>query len=182
MNFQKLEIPDVILIIPKVFGDDRGFFMETYRQSGFIENGISQNFVQDNYSKSTKNVLRGLHYQIDPKAQGKLVRVTFGEVFDVAVDIRKNSPTYGKWVGQYLSAQNKHIMYIPPGFAHGFLVISDYAEFSYKCTEYYSPEHERCIAWNDPDLNISWPTNEPLLSDKDKKGLCLSEATTPCIN
>jgi len=175
MEFQKLDISDVILLKPQIFGDDRGFFMETYRETTFKENGIELNFVQDNYSKSAKDVLRGLHYQAEPYSQGKLVCVTKGEVFDVAVDIRKESSTYGTWVGQYLSAENKNMMYIPPRLAHGFIVTSDSAEFSYKCTNYYNPDHERCIKWNDPILNIEWPSKNPILSNKDKCGKLFSE-------
>ena len=149
MKVTPLAIPDVLLIEPKVFGDDRGFFFESFNQHRFNEaTGLDLQFVQDNHSKSVKNVLRGLHYQIPPKAQGKLVRAVTGEVFDVAVDLRKNSPTFGKWVGELLSAENKRQMWIPPGFAHGFLVLSDSAEFLYKTTDYYAPECERCIRWN----------------------------------
>lgn len=169
MIFQPLALPDVVLISPQVFGDERGFFLEAYNKKVFQENGIDVAFVQDNHSKSVKGVLRGIHFQKEPFAQAKLVRVVQGEVFDVAVDIRKNSPTYGKWVGQYLSAQNKNMMYIPEGFAHGFLVTSETAEFIYKCTNFYSPADECGIIWNDPDLAIAWPLDmQPLLSWKDK--------------
>jgi dTDP-4-dehydrorhamnose 3,5-epimerase len=169
MKITRTLIPDVLIIEPKVFGDDRGFFFESFNQKIFNEAvGQDISFVQDNHSKSAKNVLRGLHYQLAPKAQGKLVRVVQGEVFDVAVDIRKDSKTYGQWVGETLSAENKKQFWIPPGFAHGFLTLSESAEFLYKTTEYYSPELERSIRWNDPDLVINWPfQGEPLLSIKD---------------
>ena len=168
----KTAIPDVLIIEPKVFGDDRGFFFESFNAARFAEaTGLTVDFVQDNHSKSQKHVLRGLHYQIEPKAQGKLVRVVSGAVFDVAVDIRPGSKTYGMWVGELLSAENKRQLWIPPGLAHGFLTLTETAEFLYKTTDYYSPEHERCIAWNDPDLAIDWPlTAEPVLSAKDKTG------------
>jgi len=166
-DFQRLEIPEVVLIEPTAFKDDRGFFMETYKRSEFAAFGIEERFVQDNHSKSTKGVLRGLHYQKNPKAQGKLVRVVEGEVFDVAVDIRKNSSTYGKWVGAVLSAQNRKMLYIPPDFAHGFCVLSDTAEVVYKATDEYAPQLERGIVWNDPDLGINWPTEQPIISSKD---------------
>lgn len=153
-------IPDVLLIEPMVFGDERGFFFESYNHMAFKEaTGLDIEFVQDNHSKSTKGVLRGLHYQLPPKTQGKLVRVVQGEVFDVAVDIRKRSPTFGRWTGEVLSAENKRQLWIPPGFAHGFLTLSDTAEFLYKATDYYSPKHERRISWDDNDLNIAWPMN-----------------------
>ncbi len=168
-DFKKLSIPDVILVIPKVFNDDRGFFLEGYKKSEFIKNGILTEFNQDNHSKSTKGVLRGLHYQAFPKAQAKLVRCVRGEIFDVAVDIRKNSPTFGKWVGEKLSEENKHMLYIPEGFAHGFRVLSDVAELMYKASNEYSKEHDRGILWNDPDININWGIDfEPILSEKDK--------------
>lgn len=172
MKIAPTTIPDVLIVEPKVFGDDRGFFFESFNQEAFNQAvGQSIIFVQDNHSKSVKNVLRGLHYQLSPKAQGKLVRVIQGEVFDVALDLRKNSPTYGQWVGEILSAKSKKQMWIPPGFAHGFLCLSDSAEFLYKTTDYYSKEHERCIAWNDPQLKIDWPlSTEPLLSLKDMLG------------
>lgn len=178
MNFIPTEIPDVIIIEPKVFGDDRGFFMETWHAQKFSDAGITKTFVQDNYSKSSKGVLRGLHYQLR-QPQGKLVRVVIGEVFDVAVDIRKSSPTFGKWVGAYLSSENKRALWVPPGFAHGFYVTSGIAEFEYKCTDFYAPEHERCIQWNDPYLNINWPLvgeQKPLLSNKDINGVAFTEA------
>ena len=168
-DFKKLSIPDVILVIPKVFNDDRGFFLEGYKKSEFIKNGILTEFNQDNHSKSTKGVLRGLHYQAFPKTQAKLVRCVRGEIFDVAVDIRKNSPTFGKWVGEKLSEENKHMLYIPEGFAHGFRVLSDVAELMYKASNEYSKEHDRGILWNDPDININWGIDfEPILSEKDK--------------
>ena len=177
MKVTPLAIPDVLLIEPKVFGDDRGFFFESFNQHRFNEaTGLDLQFVQDNHSKSAKNVLRGLHYQIPPKAQGKLVRAVAGEVFDVAVDLRKSSPTFGKWVGQVLSAENKRQMWIPPEFAHGFLVLSDSAEFLYKTTDYYAPECERSIRWDDLDLAIGWPPmGQPTLSEKDKTGFSFSE-------
>ncbi|WP_153147551.1 dTDP-4-dehydrorhamnose 3,5-epimerase [Dechloromonas sp. H13] len=171
MKVTPTAIPDVLLIEPKVFGDDRGFFFESFNQKVFEEaTGLQATFVQDNHSKSSRNVLRGLHYQIK-RPQGKLLRVVQGEVFDVAVDIRKDSKTYGQWVGQILSAENKKQLWIPPGFAHGFLTLSETAEFLYKTTDYYAPEHERCIAWDDPKIGIKWPlTVAPLLSKKDKAG------------
>jgi len=164
-------IPDVILLEPKVFGDDRGFFYESYNQKAFQDaTGLDVQFVQDNHSKSAKNVLRGLHYQVQ-QPQGKLVRVVQGEVYDVAVDIRKGSKTYGLWVGMILSGENKKQLWIPPGLAHGFVVLSETAEFLYKTTDYYAPPHERCIAWNDPDLAIAWPIDgAPALSTKDAAG------------
>lgn len=171
MKVTPTRIPDVLLIEPKVFGDDRGFFFESYNQKAFQEaTGLNVSFVQDNHSKSAKNVLRGLHYQIE-QPQGKLVRVTHGEVFDAAVDIRKGSKTYGQWVGLILSAENKKQLWIPPGFAHGFLTLSETAEFLYKTTEYYSPEHERCIVWNDADIAIEWLIQGlPQISPKDERG------------
>lgn len=169
-NFKKLEINEVILIEPKVFGDERGFFMESYQKSDFVTNGIDINFTQDNHSKSTKGVLRGLHYQLALKAQAKLVRCTRGEIFDVAVDIRKDSKTYGKWVGETLSEENKRMLFIPEGFAHGFVVLSDIAELLYKAGNEYSPEHDRGLRWNDPGINIEWGIDfEPLVSEKDAK-------------
>jgi dTDP-4-dehydrorhamnose 3,5-epimerase len=170
-------IPDVLIIEPKVFGDERGFFFESFNARKFAElTGVTLDFVQDNHSRSAKNVLRGLHYQIK-QPQGKLVRVVAGEVFDVAVDVRKSSPTFGQWAGFTLSAENKRMAWIPPGFAHGFVVLSDYAEFLYKTTDYWSPEHERCIVWNDPALAIDWPMREaPQLSAKDQEGRLLVDA------
>ena len=173
MKATSLAIPEVILFEPTVFTDERGFFFESFNHKKFEEAvGYSVNFVQDNHSKSTKGVLRGLHYQLPPKAQGKLVRVTQGEVFDVAVDIRKNSPTFGKWVGEKLSAENKKQLWVPEGFAHGFLTLSETTEFLYKTTDYYAPEYERCIAWNDPEIGIDWAFQEqPQLLDKDRQGV-----------
>ncbi len=170
-------LADVLLIEPKVFGDERGFFFESFNRRQFSELiGRDVDFVQDNHSRSAKNVLRGLHYQIQ-QPQGKLVRVVQGEVFDVAVDLRKSSPTFGQWVGAMLSAQNKHQLWVPAGFAHGFVVLSDTAEFLYKTTDYYAPEHERCIAWDDPAIGIQWPMGgEPALSTKDRQGKPLAEA------
>lgn len=170
-------IPDVLLIEPRVFGDERGFFFESFNARNFAElTGVTLDFVQDNHSRSAKNVLRGLHYQIK-QPQGKLVRVVVGEVFDVAVDVRKSSPSFGQWVGFNLSAENKRMAWIPPGFAHGFVVLSDFAEFLYKTTDYWSPEHERCILWNDPALAIDWQTREaPQLSAKDREGRLLADA------
>lgn len=178
MKATRLAIPDVILFEPKVFGDDRGFFFESFNLQIFeAATGLSPSFVQDNHSKSQKGVLRGLHYQLPPKAQGKLVRVAQGEVFDVAVDIRKSSPTFGQWVGEILSAENKRQMWIPAGFAHGFLTLSDSAEFLYKTTNYYAPEFERCIVWDDIRINVLWPFAErPVLSVKDRLGLALNMA------
>jgi dTDP-4-dehydrorhamnose 3,5-epimerase len=175
-----LAIPDVILLEPQVFGDERGFFYESYKRQTFRElTGLDVDFVQDNHSRSARNVLRGLHYQLPPKAQGKLVRAVAGEVFDVAVDIRQQSPTFGRWVGVILSADNKRQLWIPPGLAHGFLVLSEYAELVYKATEYYAPTLERGILWNDPDLAIDWPLDgkTPILSGKDGAGMTFAEAT-----
>lgn len=165
------EIPDVLIIEPQVYGDDRGFFLESFNQKDFREKtGVNTTFVQDNHSMSLKNVLRGLHYQI-PNPQGKLVRVVSGSVFDVAVDARKSSPTFGQWVGCVLSAENKRIFWVPEGFAHGFLVLSDQAEFLYKTTNYYYPQYEKTILWNDADLGIDWPLETPpILSPKDQAG------------
>ncbi|EGK2016118.1 dTDP-4-dehydrorhamnose 3,5-epimerase [Escherichia coli] len=171
MNVIKTEIPDVLIFEPKVFGDERGFFMESFNQKVFEEAvGRKVEFVQDNHSKSSKGVLRGLHYQLEPYAQGKLVRCVVGEVFDVAVDIRKSSPTFGKWVGVNLSAENKRQLWISEGFAHGFLVLSEIAEFVYKTTNYYHPESEGCIKWDDSFLMIDWPNKPIAISEKDKKG------------
>lgn len=172
-------LPEVMVIEPKVFGDERGFFFESFNQNQF-EQAITKSvqFVQDNHSRSAKNVLRGLHYQIQ-RSQGKLVRVVKGEVFDVAVDVRKSSPTFGQWVGETLSDENRRQLWIPEGFAHGFVVLSDGAEFLYKTTDYYAPEYERCIAWNDQTLKITWPIEgEPVLSARDSLGVSLSEAET----
>ena len=177
MQIIKTDIPDVIIFEPKVFGDARGFFFESYNQRVFQQaTGSAPVFVQDNHSRSAKNVLRFLHYQI-VQPQGKLVRVTVGEVFDVAVDIRKSSPTFGQSVGAYLSAENNRQMWVPPGFAHGFVVLSEFAEFLYKTTDFYAPEHERCIVWNDPELGIAWPLKDkPLLSQKDLQGVLFKDA------
>jgi dTDP-4-dehydrorhamnose 3,5-epimerase len=177
MKATPLAIPDVVLLEPRVFGDDRGFFFESFNQWQFNEAiGQTVAFVQDNHSRSAKNVLRGLHYQIQ-QPQGKLVRVVMGEVFDVAVDIRKSSPSFGQWVGEILSAENKKQLWVPEGFAHGFVVLSDHAEFLYKTTDYWAPEFERSIAWNDPAIGIQWPIDgEPQLSAKDRSGLPLNEA------
>ena len=175
MEVISTNIVDVKIIKPKVFGDARGFFLETFEQKRYQEMlGIELNFVQDNHSRSQKNVLRGLHFQ-KKNPQGKLVRVVRGEVFDVAVDIRKDSPTYGKWVGVTLTEHNKTQLWIPPGLAHGFAVLSDIADFEYKCTNYYDPKSEGCLLWNDPTVNISWPISNPLLSTKDKLGKTLQE-------
>ena len=177
MNIIPTKIPDVVIIEPRVFGDDRGFFLESYNERAFAEaTGVTTHFVQDNHSRSRQNVLRGLHYQIQ-QPQGKLVRVVVGSVFDVAVDIRKSSPTFGQWVSCMLSAENKRLFWVPPGFAHGFLVLSEVAEFLYKTTDYYAPEHERSILWNDPDLGIDWPMEgTPILSGKDKEAQPLKTA------
>lgn len=178
MKFTPTSIPEVLLIDPNVFGDSRGFFMETYRVDLSASVGIESNFVQDNHSGSRQGTLRGLHYQIK-QAQGKLVRVVVGELFDVAVDIRRSSPTFGQWVGKIISAENRQQLWVPPGFAHGFYVLSEWAEIVYKATDYYSPEWDRSILWNDPDIGIEWPLLpdvELCLSDKDKQGKKLSEA------
>ena len=175
-SFTSLSIAKVILIEPKVFEDERGFFIETYKMSDFVASGIKEIFVQDNHSRSTKGVLRGLHYQNPPFAQGKLVRAIRGEIYDVAADIRKGSPTYGKWAGAILSEENKNMLYIPEGFAHGFCVLSEIAEVMYKNTNVYSSKSEAGIIWNDEDLNIEWPVKEPFLSQKDKNWPSLREA------
>lgn len=177
MKATQLAIPEVLRLEPKVFGDARGFFFESYNQARFeVVIGKPVVFVQDNHSCSAKGVLRGLHYQIR-QPQGKLVRVVRGEVFDVAVDLRKSSATFGNWVGEILSAENKRQMWVPEGFAHGFLVLSDWAEFVYKTTDFYAPEHERCLAWNDPAIGIQWPiAASPILSAKDQQGKPLAEA------
>ena len=171
-------IPGVILLEPKVFCDSRGYFFESFNQKTFEEAiGLSPRFVQENHSKSIKGVLRGLHYQLPPKAQGKLVRVIHGEIFDAVVDIRKDSPTFGQWLGEMISADNKKQLWIPPGFAHGFLTLSETAEILYKATDFYAPECERCIAWNDPEIGIEWPLQgEPILSKKDQNGFPLCNA------
>jgi dTDP-4-dehydrorhamnose 3,5-epimerase len=178
MKATQLAIPDVVLLEPKLFGDERGFFFESFNQRQFEQlTGRQVAFVQDNHSWSLRGVLRGLHYQV-MQPQGKLVRVVHGEVFDVAVDIRRNSPTFGRWVGEYLSAENKRQLWVPEGFAHGFLVVSETAEFLYKTTDYYAPAHERCIAWNDPAIGIVWPETGagPVLSPKDQQGASLAGA------
>lgn len=182
MNVTPTELPEVLILEPRFFGDARGFFFESYNRRAFAAaTGLDPDFVQDNHSRSARGVLRGLHYQLQ-HAQGKLVRVTSGCVFDVAVDLRRSSPRFGRWVGMELSADNPRQMWVPAGFAHGFLVLSEHAEFLYKTTDYYAPEHERCIAWNDADLAIAWPTvadgAAPLLSAKDAAGLSLREAPT----
>ena len=175
MQIFETKINGIKVIHPKVINDNRGYFFETFQKERYQKMlGINYEFVQDNYSRSFKNVLRGLHFQ-ENNVQGKLLRVVQGEVFDVAVDIRKNSPTFGQWVGMILSAENNKQLWIPPGFAHGFLVLSDIADFEYKCTNYYDPHSERCLLWNDPTINISWPISNPILSDKDKLGKSLQE-------
>jgi dTDP-4-dehydrorhamnose 3,5-epimerase len=178
MNVRRLDLPEVMIVEPSVFGDERGFFVETYNRAAFrVATGVDVEFVQDNHSRSARGVLRGLHYQLPPRAQGKLVRVTIGSVFDVAVDVRRGSPTFGRWVGGVLSAENLHQVWIPPGFAHGFQVLSDYADFLYKTTDYYAPEHERVIAWNDADLAIAWMLDgvEPVVSAKDRSARLLRD-------
>jgi dTDP-4-dehydrorhamnose 3,5-epimerase len=178
MKFMPRTVPEVTIVEPKVFADARGFFMETWQSRKFADAGITATFVQDNHSSSRQWVLRGLHYQVK-QPQGKLVRVTQGEAFDVAVDLRKSSPTFGKWVGERLSDSNRKMMWVPPGFAHGFLVMSERVEFMYKCTDYYAPEHERALLWNDPAIGIEWPLPvgvEPIVSDKDKTARTLAQA------
>ena len=177
MIVNKTKIPDVLIIEPAVFGDERGFFLESFNQQRWQDKtGLTTRFVQHNHSRSSRNVLRGLHYQIQ-QPQGKLVRVVLGEVFDVAVDIRKSSPSFGQWVGAHLSAENKKQFWVPEGFAHGFVVLSEVAEFLYLTTDYYAPEHERSIIWNDPDLNIDWPVEtEPNLSAKDSQAAAFKNA------
>jgi len=180
MKFIETGLPGVIRIIPAVHQDDRGFFMETWQARQFREAGIATDFVQDNFSQSSKGTLRGLHYQIE-QAQGKLVRVVVGEVFDVAVDLRKSSATFGQWVGELLSADNRHQLWVPPGFGHGFLVLSETAEFEYKCSNYYAPDFERSILWNDPEIAIDWPLagdEQPVLSVKDAAAPFLKDAET----
>lgn len=177
MNISSLSIPEVLLIEPRVFEDERGFFFESFNERAFEKAaGRKVNFVQDNHSKSSKGVLRGLHYQLAPMAQGKVVRCIQGKVFDVAVDIRKNSPTFGHWTGEVLSADNKKQLWIPEGFAHGFVTLSETAEFLYKATNFYAPEYERCIIWNDLELNVLWECEEPVLSAKDLQGTPFSLA------
>ena len=178
MKIINTDIPDVKLIEPKVFSDDRGFFMETYQQRVFAEAGLPTEFVQDNHSGSRQGILRGLHYQLK-QSQGKLVRVVVGEVFDAAVDLRKSSPTFGQWTGAVLSAENKRALWVPPGFGHGYYVLSDWAEFVYKVTDFYAPEWERTILWNDPQIGIQWPLvngQTPVISGKDAAGKLLSQA------
>lgn len=175
MKVIETALPGVLVLEPKVFGDPRGYFLETFRETGYREAGIGGPFVQDNYSRSAKGILRGLHFQ-EPNPQGKLVQVFEGAVFDVAVDIRKGSPNFGNWVGVELSDENHRQLWIPPGFAHGFCVLSEFAGFFYKCTAYYAPEHDRAIVWSDPDLAIDWPVAEPRVSDKDRRAPRLSEA------
>lgn len=180
MKFVETSLPGVIRIEPAVHSDGRGFFMETWQARRFRDAGIDANFVQDNFSHSSKGTLRGLHYQIQ-QPQGKLVRVVSGEVFDVAVDLRKSSAKFGQWVGEILSAENKHQLWVPPGFAHGFLVLNDTAEFEYKCTDYYAPEFERAIRWDDPDIDIEWPLpigEKPVLSEKDVAAPFFKDAKT----
>ncbi|RYZ67275.1 MAG: dTDP-4-dehydrorhamnose 3,5-epimerase [Proteobacteria bacterium] len=178
MKFVPTAIPDVVMIEPRVFADPRGFFLESWNAKAFADAGLDVAFVQDNHSKSSRGTLRGLHYQLQ-HTQGKLVRVTHGEVFDVAVDLRRSSPTFGRWVGVTLSAENHRMLWVPPGFGHGFYVVSESAEFLYKCTDLYDPSSERSLIWNDPDVGIEWPLvdgSELLLSDKDRKGKRLAEA------
>ena len=177
MKITPTELPDVLLIEPKIFGDERGFFFESFNARSFAEStGISTPFVQDNHSRSARNVLRGLHYQVQ-QVQGKLVRVTSGSVYDVSVDLRRGSSTFGQWTGTTLSAENRRMLWIPPGFGHGFLVTSDAAEFLYKTTDYWAPAHERCIKWDDPQLAIQWPLQGvPIVSAKDQQGLLLKDA------
>jgi len=178
MEFTATQIPEVIVIDPVVFEDQRGFFMETWQAQKFKEAGIDANFVQDSQSRSTQGTVRGLHYQIE-QAQGKLIRVIQGEAFDVLVDLRKSSPTFGQWVGEILSAGNRRIIWVPPGFAHGFQVLSDSADFEYRCTDFYAPEHERTIRWDDPDIGVDWPLQDgqkPMMSDKDLAGVALKDA------
>lgn len=175
-HFEKLEIPDVILIEPTPFRDDRGFFMETYKRSVFAAHGIGETFVQDNHAHSVRGVLRGLHYQLHPQAQGKLVTCSRGRLFDVAVDIRQGSPTYGQWVGETLSEENRRMLYIPAGFAHGYCILSDEADLTYKVTAEYAPNLERGIVWNDPAIGITWPITDPILSAKDQQLPLLTDA------
>lgn len=175
-EFLKTDIPGVIIIRPRLFPDDRGFFTELYKKTDFVQAGISGHFVQDNFSSSRKGTLRGLHYQINPMAQAKLVRCMRGRIFDVAVDIRKGSPTYAKWIGVELSEDNNLMLYIPEGFAHGFAVLSETADVFYKCSAEYSPLHDRGILWNDPEIGIAWPIDSPVISDKDRRQPRLKDA------
>ncbi len=179
MKLAATALPEVVLVEPRVFGDDRGFFYESWNSRAFAEAGLETNFVQDNHSRSARGVLRGLHYQVQ-HAQGKLVRVVAGAAFDVAVDLRRSSPRFGQWVGVELSAANKRMLWVPPGFAHGFLALQDGTEFLYKCTDFYAPEHERALLWSDPAIGIEWPLEglEPALSGKDAAGTPLAEAET----
>lgn len=182
MNIERTAIPGVLVLEPRVFGDARGFFYENYNRRTFAQaTGLDVDFVQDNHSRSTRNVLRGLHYQLK-QPQGKLVRATAGEIWDVVVDLRRNSPSFGRWVGTTLNAMTRRMLWVPPGFAHGFLVLSEHAEVQYKATDYYAPEHERTLLWNDPTLAIAWPLGEsaaqPVLSDKDRLGKPLAAAET----
>jgi dTDP-4-dehydrorhamnose 3,5-epimerase len=178
MEFEPTAIPDVILVRPNVFGDTRGFFFESWEERKFATAGLTSKFVQDNHSRSRRNILRGLHYQTR-QTQGKLVRVVSGTVFDVVVDIRRSSPTFGRWIGVFLSEENHHMLWVPPGFAHGFLVLSEFADFTYRCTDFWAPAHEQTLLWNDPDLDITWPLLngiEPVLSTKDAAGARLRDA------
>lgn len=176
MKVERLAIDGPLLIEPRVFGDDRGFFLESWNAEVFAANGVPATFVQDNHSRSSRGVLRGMHFQ-DPNAQGKLVRVVAGAVFDVAVDVRRSSPAFGRWAGVELSAANKRMLWVPPGFAHGFLTLADGTDFLYKCTDFYRPEHEHALAWDDPDIGIEWPLDgiEPQLSAKDRQGRALAD-------
>ena len=175
-TFKTLNLPGVILVEPRVFEDDRGFFLEAFKLSDFEKAGLHLSFKQSNHSRSTKNVLRGLHYQLNPRAQGKLIRCIEGKIFDVAVDIRKGSPTYGKWIGEYLCEENRRLLYIPEGFLHGFCVVSESAQIIYYCTEEYSPAHDRSVKWNDPSIGIQWPVTHPVLSAKDENAVLLERA------
>lgn len=178
MKIAPTQLPEVLVIEPQVFGDERGFFLESWNQASFAEAGLDLQFVQDNHSRSARGVLRGIHYQLS-RPQGKLVRVTAGRVFDVAVDLRRSSPRFGRWAGAELSAENKRMMWVPPGFGHGFLTIEEGTDFLYKCTEFYAPDDEHCIAWDDPQIGVEWPLGgiEPSLSRKDQAGLPLAEAS-----
>jgi dTDP-4-dehydrorhamnose 3,5-epimerase len=180
-QFERLEIPDVVMIEPRIFRDERGFFMETYKYSDFAAFGIKESFIQDNHSKSCRGALRGLHYQNPPKAQVKLVRAIAGEIFDVAVDIRRGSPTYGRWVGARISADDMRMLFIPAGFAHGFLALSDAAEVLYKTTDEYSPENEAGIIWSDPEIGIKWPAKMPIVSPRDARWPRLAEAVNAFV-
>ena len=180
-TFRRLQIPDVILVEPKLISDNRGFFYESFKESDFFKNGITEKFVQDNFSHSTRDVIRGLHYQQKPKAQAKLITVVTGKIFDAVVDIRKNSPSYGKWVSEILSEDDHRLLYVPEGFAHGFCVLSQEADVFYKVSNEYSKEHERGIIWNDPTINISWPIEKPIISDKDNQLLLLKNSDNDFI-